>query len=275
MTESNDLHRALAAALTLRAEGADQDQGRSSGLPEPEELLEYLKGRLSPEREDELQERIAADPEASRRLLDLQALLQAGDYADGRGAADLAAAAGWRELQGRLARGSLPGGQEVPLAARPPAVTPGSPAPGPAAASAARSLWAQPWLQGLAAALLITALGLAILLPRQAKAPFAVANLQTLELRTEERSAEAVQEVTVAAGEPVRLVLSPEEVCPAYRLVIEGPGSPPPVEGLVRQPGGWLDALLPLPAGAYTAILHCSEPERELERHRFRILEAP
>nr|MDP9122821.1 hypothetical protein [Acidobacteriota bacterium] len=56
---------ALVAALAERSRG-----GAPSAAPEPEELLDYLAGRLSPEDEERIGRQLAADPEAARALLD-------------------------------------------------------------------------------------------------------------------------------------------------------------------------------------------------------------
>src|SRR3954465_13370454 len=88
---------ALIAALAEQARSA---AGETLD-PEPEELLDYLAGALTPEDEERLGRQLAASPEATRALLDL-AELEAAGAAAGEGPADLAARAGWRALETRL-----------------------------------------------------------------------------------------------------------------------------------------------------------------------------
>ncbi len=90
---------ALIAALAAVAEAAWD--GAPSGEPEPEELLDYLEGRLPPADEARVARQLAASPEAARALLDL-ADLEAAGAAAGTQPAELAARAGWRDLERRL-----------------------------------------------------------------------------------------------------------------------------------------------------------------------------
>src|SRR3954447_23843892 len=96
MTRPPTDREALIAALAEQARS-----GPPSVETEPEELLDYLAGRLSPEDEERLGRQLAASPEAARALLDLQDLEAAGAAA-GTQPAELAGRAGWRDLQGRL-----------------------------------------------------------------------------------------------------------------------------------------------------------------------------
>src|SRR3954449_10673258 len=95
MTRPPTDREALIAAL------AEEARSGVTGEPEPEELLEFLAGRLPPEDERRVERQLAASPEAARALLDLQDLEAAGAAA-GTQPTDLAVRAGWRDLQGRL-----------------------------------------------------------------------------------------------------------------------------------------------------------------------------
>src|SRR3954451_4944549 len=95
MTRPPTDREALIAAL------AEEARNGAAGEPEPEELLEFLAGRLSPEDEGRVERQLAASPEAARALLDLQDLEADGDAA-GTQATDLAVRGGGGDLQGRL-----------------------------------------------------------------------------------------------------------------------------------------------------------------------------
>src|SRR4051794_23131156 len=115
MTRPPTDREALIAAL------AEEARSGAAGEPEPEELLEFLAGRLPPEDERRVERQLAASPEAARALLDLQDLEAAGAAA-GTQPTELAVRAGWRDLQGRLPAASS---WRHPF---PPADTPPSPA---------------------------------------------------------------------------------------------------------------------------------------------------
>src|SRR5215216_3938761 len=91
---------ALIAAL---AEQAQSDAPDAPGMPEPEpeELLDYLAGRLAPEDEQRIARRLVADPAAARSLLDLAEIQAAGATA-GERPAELAVLASWRDIRDRL-----------------------------------------------------------------------------------------------------------------------------------------------------------------------------
>ncbi|HYN20705.1 MAG TPA: hypothetical protein VE078_07085, partial [Thermoanaerobaculia bacterium] len=86
-----------AALIAALAEEARQGAGEARE-PEPEELLDYLAGRLSAEEEESMARQLVASPAAARALLDL-ADLEAAEAAAGSQPAELAAHAGWRDLQ--------------------------------------------------------------------------------------------------------------------------------------------------------------------------------
>ena len=263
MTDSADQDQVLVALLAREA--ADRaGESPASAEPEPEELLDFLRGGLSTKEEEDLQERILAEPKASRSLLDLEALVRDGEKAAAETTADLAAAAGWRELQGRLpssAQESSPG-----TAGR------DSRSSGPVVAARRSPFWLQP----VAAALFLATVGLSILLLQRPLVPsLTVANLQTLELAAGQRSAGEPVEVTVAAEDPFSLILDPAERCPTYRLTITGAGAPLPLEELERDPRGALVILLQLSPGTYTATLEGCAASKELERYEFRVTRAP
>jgi hypothetical protein len=262
MTDPSDRDQALAGVL------AQEARQRTGETPEPEELLDLLRERLDPEAEEELRARVLADPEASRRLLDLEALVRGGEEAErlrGEGMADLTAAAGWRDFQARLPSQ----GQRID-----PAQDAGSaPVTGSRGATVQSSF---PWLRPVAALLLLSTVSLAILLLRQPVEPtLTVANLQFLELSADLRSAPEPQAISIAGGEPFILVLAPEERCSSYRLELEGPDDPAPTEGLHLDSKGTLVVLRSLAPGTYAATLRGCEPSRSLERYTFQVKRAP
>jgi hypothetical protein len=228
---------ALIAALAEEARRAAPE----SPDPEPEELLGYLDGRLAPEDEERLGRRLAASPEAARALLDLAELEEATRQA-GTGPADLAARAGWHDLQSRLP-------ESAPRSRHPPA-----------------------WLSAIAAALLIATIGLSVWNVRlQGRLRQPVANVVSLELISEGRGTEPV--ATVPPGAPLLLRLSPAERCPSYAAEVSGPGDHRSlVEGLLRDTRGNLTLLeIAGEPGQYDLRLLGCEPRREVEEHSFRI----
>jgi hypothetical protein len=236
MTRPPTDREALIAAL---AEEARRGAGEE---PEPEELLDFLAGRLSPDDEARLDRHLMASPEATQALLDL-ADLEAAEAGAGSHPADLAVRAGWRDLERRL-----PGA--VPWPRRLPGL-----------------------LSAIAATLLITTVGLASWVWRlQSELRRPVANLQSLELSSGSRAG-GERDVELAAGAPLRLVLLPNEDCPTYQAEVEGPepGDHRRIEGLERDEMGRLTPLLRLAPGPYRLRLFGCEPRRELEEHRFRI----
>jgi hypothetical protein len=232
-TDREALIAALAAeAAKTAAEGPD---------PEPEELLDYLDGKLAPEDEERIARHLAASPEAAEALLDL-ADFQAATTNAGAGPADLAARAAWRDLQSRL---------PAPRSRHPPA-----------------------WLSTLAAALLVLSLGLGFELWRvQGGQQRLVANVRSLELPPESRAGND-PETGLPTGAPLRLVLAPAVRCPVYEAELAGPGSRgrQRVEDLEQDDLGRLTILMQdADPGTYTLRLTGCEPRREIEEHRFRI----
>jgi hypothetical protein len=226
---------ALIAALAEEARRAAPE----SPDPEPEELLDYLDGRLASEDEERLGRRLAASPEAARALLDLAELEEATRQA-GTGPADLAARAGWRDLQSRLP-------ESAPRSRHPPA-----------------------WLSAIAAALLIATLGLSAWVWRlQGALRQPVANVPSLELISDGRGTEPVVHLT--PGQQLLLELAPADLCPRYRAEVSGPEGRRVIDGSQRDKAGRLTFLLPVEQGSYTLRLTGCEPRRELEEHRFRI----
>lgn len=125
--------RALLADEARRAAGLDAsarrrdpdelsdelDTGADAHDVEPsnETLLDYLAGRLLADEDARIQRLLVAHPEAARRLLDLENLVTAGALADAEDTSgiptpDLAAQAGWKDFQQRLARDE-PGRRET------------------------------------------------------------------------------------------------------------------------------------------------------------------
>jgi anti-sigma factor RsiW len=233
MTRPPTDREALIAALAEQARS-----GAPSVETEPEELLDYLAGRLSPEEEERLGRELAASPEAARALLDLEDLEAAGAAAGTR-PAELAARAGWRDLQGHLPT-------PVPWFRRLP-----------------------PILSSIAAVLLVATVGLSARLWRIQEP---VANVQSLDLVSGSRAA-GEERIALREGEPLNLVLRPAERCPRYEADVEGPGrNHQIVPGLDPNDRGNLTLLLQrVEPGSYGLRLYGCEPRRELETHRFRV----
>jgi hypothetical protein len=230
---------ALIAALAEQARS-----GAPSGEPEPEELLDYLAGRLSPEDEERLGRQLAASPEAARALLDL-ADLEAAGAAAGQAPAEFAVHAGWRDLKGRLPA-TMPWYRRLP-----------------------------PMLSSVAAALLlVTTLGLGVLVLRyQSELSRPVANVGSLELVSDSRAA-GEEVVAVKPGEPLLLVLEVHERCPSYQADIQGskPGDRKTVTGLKWDQGNVTLLLHSAVPGAYRLRLSGCEPRRELQEYSWRIV---
>lgn len=242
MSAPSSDHEALIAALAEEARN-----GAPAGPePEPEELLDYLQGRLAPEDEQRIARRLAADPAAAQAFLDLAELEEAGAAASRDRSDELAVRAGWRDLQRRLPD-AAPRSHR-----RPPA-----------------------WLLTIAASLLVATVGLSSWVWRlQGELGQPVANLQSLELASGSRAGNDPV-VELPTGAPLRLVLAPAERCPGYSAGLEGPrpGARQTIEGLQRSEGGQVTVLLRrVEPGSYRLFLTGCEPLRELEEHRFRII---
>lgn len=233
---------ALIAAL------AEQARNDAPGMPEPEpeELLDYLAGRLAPEDEQRIARRLAADPAAARALLDLAEIQAAGATA-GERPAELPELAGWRDLRDRL-RDRLPG-----------------------APSRLQRLWSL--LPSITASLLVATLGLGSWVWKlQVALNRPIANVASLELPSGSRAAREPV-VVVPPGDPLRLVLDPAERCPSYAAEVKGSrsGERQTIEGLERDELGRLTLLLRLEPGSYGLRLLGCEPRQVLEEHRFQI----
>jgi hypothetical protein len=230
------------ALIATLAEQARSAAGENPD-PEPEELLDYLAGRLTPEDEQRLDRELLASPAATRALLDLADLEAAGAVAGEARPAELAVRAGWRDLEGRL--------------------------PG----AAVRSRRPPVWLAAIAASLLVTIVGLGSWVWRlQDELRRPVGNVKSLELASGSRAGREPV-VALSPGAPFRLVLDPAERCPTYTARIDGPGDRDrrTVEGLEPDERGRLTLLLRGQSGSYRLSLAGCEPRRELEEHQFRI----
>jgi len=227
---------ALIAALAEEARS-----GAGERQPEPEELLDFLAGGLDPEEEERLSRLLAASPEASRALLDV-ADFEAAGAAAGQGPSDLAARAGWRDLQERLPD-ARPWFRRLP-----------------------------PLLSTIAAALLVSTVGLGFrVLTLQGELSRPVANLRSLTLSVTRAGTEPV--AAPAPGDPVRLVMIPTVRCPAYEAVLEGPrpGGRRTIQGLTPDERGLLNPLLHLDPGSYGLRLYGCEPRQEIGNYRFTV----
>lgn len=228
---------ALIAALSAEARSAGGEP------PEPEELLAYLEGRLSPKDEERLDRHLMASPEATRALLDV-ANFEAAGAAAGSLPPDVAVHAGWRDLEKRLPD-ARPRPPRLPVL-----------------------------LPGIAAAWLVTAVGLGSWVWKlQGELHRPIANAPTLELLPSSRAGEE-ETIGIPAGAPLLLVLDPGESCPGYEAEVEGPGPGDlqTLPGLKTDKEGYLTLMLQRPEpGPYRLRLYGCEPRRELEEHRFRI----
>lgn len=254
---------ALIAVLAEEARRGARDAGVADDAPEPEpeELLDFLVGRLPADAERRFERRLVADPAAARALLDV------ADLADAEAGAataptDLAARGAWRDFQARLAASS-------PAAA----VSAGRRAAAAPAGPAAQRR-SPPWLAVAAGLLLATSFGLGgwvWVLDRERGRP--IGNLATLELAAGTRAG-AEPTVEVAAGAPLLLILAPAERCPRYDAELAGPeGRGPWSVELVRDELGNLTLqFLPAGPGPYALRLSGCEPRRRLEEHGFRIV---
>jgi hypothetical protein len=230
---------ALIAALAEQARSAAGE----TPDPEPEELLDYLAGRLAPEDEQRLGRELLVSPAATGALLDLADLEAAGAVAGEARPAELAVRAGWRDLEGRLPIAA-------PRSRRPPF-----------------------WLAAVAASLLVTTAGLGSWVWRlQDELRRPIANVKSLELASGSRAGREPA-VALSPGAPFRLVLDPAERCPTYTATIEGPGDGDrrTIAGLQPDERGRLTLLLRGRPGSYRLSLAGCEPRRELEEHPFRI----
>ena len=230
---------ALIAAL---AEEARSGLGAEGRQPEPEQLLDFLAGGLDPEEEERLSRLFAASPEASRALLDV-ADFEAAGAAAGQGPSDLAARAGWRDLEKRLPD-ARPWFRRLP-----------------------------PLLSTIAAALLVSTVGLGFWgLRLQEKRNHPVANLRSLTLTVTRAGTEPA--AVPAPGDPVRLVMVPTvRRCPTYEAVLEGPqpGDRRTIRGLTPDERELLSSLLYLDPGSYGLRLYGCEPRQEAGNYTFRV----
>lgn len=248
--------QALTAVLAERVRaGAGPD-------PEPEELLDYLEGRLSPDEDAAVARRLVASPEATRRLLDLADLAEAGRAAaegpaeDAGAPADLAVHAAWRDLERRRAAGAAE-----------------------RAASPRRRSAPNRTLVALAATLFVAVLALGVWVWRLdrldrgtgAGDTVPVANLRSLELTDATRS-NGVPTLQVEPGLPFRVVFRPEERCSSYSAEVVPPaGSAVRLSGLEQNDLGNCDLLLPGEPGRYTLRVFGCEPERQISSYGFEI----
>jgi hypothetical protein len=204
------------ALVALLAEQAGSDVSPAAPEPEPEELLDYLAGRLSPEEAQRIERLLVASPEAARALLDLAELEAAGTAAEER-AAELATFAGWRDLQSRL----------------------------PSARSSPRRL--PSWLSTIAASLLLVTVGGLGWKVRSQGEELArpVANSESFNLAVTRADREPSKEPL--PGAPLRLMIATDRRCAVFtaRLERTESGDVQTIKGLKRDKGGWLTPLWP------------------------------
>lgn len=222
---------ALIAALAEEARSAGGEP------PDPEEILAYLKGRLSPEEEQRLGRHLVASPGAAHALLDL-ADFEAAEAAAGTHPPDVAVHAGWRDFER-----NLPDARPRPRR------------------------WSA-LLPAIAAAWLVITVGLGSWVWKlQGELRRPVASVPTLWLASDRADEETV---ALRPGAPLRLAFEPRESCPGYGAEVEGPGGRQLIQGLEVDEQGYLTPMLQRPEpGPYR--LRLQGCDRELEEHRFRI----
>ncbi len=270
MTETPIDREELAKAL---AERARRETGGAPS-PEPEELLDYLAGRLAPEAEERVRRQLVADPVAARALLDLAELEAAREgTAAAAGAeapppADLAVHAGWRDLQRRL-----------PSAAESDRSRPASGPAGPR-----RRRWLTPALATTAAALLAVSVGLDLRLLRvererdrlEVERSRPIADVAAHELAADTRAG-GEDLIPLATGQSLYLVSYPAQYCEEYEVELIGPMSDQRWSRTVpRSRAGEVVLFVPVPQpGSYTLRISGSsgcEPGNEpQEVHLVRI----
>jgi hypothetical protein len=215
--------------------------------PDPEQLLEYLEGRLPAEEAARLERRLVADPAAARALADLADLAGAAPPA-AEAPADLTVRAGWRDFEKRL--------------------------DGARRRRGGRS----PWLPALAAAasLAATLLGYRVVaLQQMLSQPVGIAATLTL---GETRSAAEEETLELAPGEAAQLAIETERRCDAYRVEIEGPGAgdrQAVEEGLGWTAPGLVRVLWRAELGEYRLVLSgsgCEGGEPVRREHVFRVV---
>lgn len=241
----------------LRDVLAELAGGEAGDDPTPEELLDYLAGRLPPGEEERLQRRLVANPAAARMLVDLQDLAAAepaaGAAAGDGSPADLSVHAGWRDLRRRQSAAAPPFRRlNRALAAAAAAL---------ALAAAGLGGWAWSLQQEL----------------RAMRLP--VANLASLDLDASRRSAaEPVKVLEPGAPlAPVLAVPAGAEDCAPFRAVITAPsGGEQQIAGLVPNDLGQLTPLLhSTEPGRYSLRLSGCEPPRRFPEYRFRVIAGP
>ena len=254
---------ALVALLAEQARSDASPSGAAAPEPEPEELLDYLAGRLPPEEAQRIERLLVASPEAARALLDLAELEAAGTTA-GERPAELAAVAGWRDLRSRLP-GARPSRRRLP-----------------------------PWLSTIAASLLLVTVGglgwkvrsQGEELSRQGEElsrqeqelSRPIVNPMNVEFHSKTRASEEMKSYKLSPGTPFRVVFDQKVRCPLYTAELTGPGGDAQtIEGLKRDEQGRIAVTWPrgLEPGDYGLRLLGCEPRRELQENRFQIVRSP
>lgn len=180
------------ALIAILAEQAQSGGAHEGPEPEPEELLDYLEGRLAPEAAQRLERMLVASPEAARALLDVAELEAAGET-DGQRPAELSVLAGWRELKGRLHGASSRSGGLIRL------------------------------LPSIAAALLVANIGLLGLVGSLRKDLSEMQRPRIVDLYPHSRAGR--EEIFKASAGPLVLVIETDHDCPTYTAELQGPSS--------------------------------------------------
>lgn len=95
--------------------------------PEPEELIDYVEGRLSPARREEIEEAAALDPELARELAELAVFPDVEPTADMAAPSEAEVTASWQRFRPRLEELRRRGAVAPPRAAPPESLPPRRP----------------------------------------------------------------------------------------------------------------------------------------------------
>jgi hypothetical protein len=248
MPGDNQWRRALREAMAERA----MRQRR----PNPDELIAYVEGRLSPGEREEIEEAAALHPDVARALAELASFPDVEPPPGVEAPSDEEVTASWRRFRPRLEelRGSRPAGEAEPRIARP-----------PAAIQPPRRRFERAWAQAAALFFFLTTAGLLMyVLADRTGAPEPVVNLAVAELSPvgegvrRSGGGEAVSLPPEADRLVLVLALADAREYPAYRLLLEG------VDG---ETSWTTDALRRFPDGTFRVLL----PRHLLTSGRYRI----
>jgi hypothetical protein len=227
---------------------AEVASDRGGEHPGPEQLLDYLQGKMSEEPEAGIQDHLIMCRSCTEHLLELESISNPQRPAN-RETPDFELAAAWRQLRAKIAAGAL--GQ----LARP------------------------RFLQAVAAVLLLATVGMAGWVAQLSRfVPEPQLNPSILYLGESTRG-ESIPSIELAAGDEwLLLIVTPAKLMPAYEVEVRSDGGDQVWKGagLHRSDHGTVRLGLPailLPAGEYQVDLHGldSGQRQALGTHAFRI----